>query len=124
VSPGDKITCAVYLDNGSTFVVRARFQEQRATLYTSGAVSAEIDSFVCDCVERDEGATWIRGWPDLDSEEVAALLAAFAFAGGESSKLYGINDDDDEDYWWDTSYYSSGRGAPVHRLVLVERWRA
>ena len=103
IQPGDKITAAVCLDNGSTFVLRTRFCERTATLHIGAEVTAGIDSFVCDCIDRDEGVYWIRGWPDLDSEEVATLLAAFALAGDgdrEASLLF-RNDDDWDDYDFD-----------------------
>ena len=97
--PGDKITAAVYLDNGSTFVMRTRFHERTATLYISAEVTAGIDSFVLDCTDRDEGVYWIRGWPALDSEEVATLLAAFALAGDRESSLLFKHDEDWDDYY-------------------------
>ena len=97
IQPGDKITAAVYLDNGSTFVMRTRFCERTATLYIGAEVTAGIDSFVCDCTDRDEGVYWIRGWPTLDSEEVATLLAAFMLAGDRESSLLFRNDDDWDD---------------------------
>jgi hypothetical protein len=101
--PGDKITCAVYLDDGSTFVVRTRFREQVAMLYASARVTVGIDSFVCDCTARDEGVYWIRGWPALDSEEVTSMLATFALAGDRESALLFRHDwdwDDDFEYHW------------------------
>lgn len=106
MSPGDKITCAVYLDDGSTFIVRTRFQEQSATLYTSAEVTVGINEFVLDCVDRDEGVYWIRGWPDLASEEVTAMLAAFALAGERGSSLLFGYDDYEDDYSWEGWWWS------------------
>jgi hypothetical protein len=98
---GDKITAAVYLSDGSTFVMRARFCQQQAVLYVGAEITAGISSFVLDCDGRDEGIYWIRGWPDIDSEDVTTMLAAFALAGNRESSMLFLHDED----WYDDSYH-------------------
>jgi hypothetical protein len=114
IQSGDKITCAVYFDGGSTFVLRTRFRAQVATLHTSAEVTVGIESFVCDCLDNDEGVYWIRGWPTLDSEDVTTLLAAFALAGDRESSLLFRNDEDWDDFdlfdsmYWDDKLIPQG----------------
>jgi hypothetical protein len=47
-------------------------------------ISCETQSHA-DRFNDDEGATWIRGWPPLDSPDVQALLVAYALGEGEGA---------------------------------------
>lgn len=50
-----------------------------------------------DCFFDEEHVTWVRGWPELDSPEVAALLVAEALGPG-AIPSYDLADIRSEDY--------------------------
>lgn len=84
-----------------------RFAGGRAQL--NAMWSIEADDRPGDRFFEDEGLTWIRGWPAIDSAEVDALRAAFTLGAEEGALVTELFAQDTSPYYTDPAYYQNDR---------------
>ena len=118
---GEKHTCVARTTVSTPLPPQGQFAWEKGTGYLDDGVTIPIDVPAQPMSYDDEDVTWLRGWPDVNSSEVVALLAGEALrdVGAVPQQMFGdLDSSGSYSNYSDENYMMIEVGASITAFAL------